>query len=162
MPHDQVVHPRHIIDALSNLDRAGNGRMLADLEAREPQLASYAMEHLSILHGALMDLGAPAKRTQRVYQRTEGLLLVCLQAQRTAHRELWDTEPLPPPSGITPYLAPVTAGCPLCGSPNGYAEASAVPVSEACARSFRCHECSSRWSLICILTDRNPLPTTPS
>ena len=138
MPHDQVVTPRHLLEAQMLLERAGHGRFLRDLESREPEMANYLMENCSQLHGQLMALGGPARRTQRLYLQMEALLLVCLRAQRDAHRELWDDQdpPGPAPPRVTPfdpfppatlllagpvdhylpgYVLAATSGCPLCG-----------------------------------------------
>jgi hypothetical protein len=89
------------LEAQSVAERLGNGRMLQDLETREPELASYLMECCSQLYGRLMDLGGPTKRTQQFYRRMERLVLICLHAQHEAQRELWD-----PDSPIKPATPP--------------------------------------------------------
>ena len=47
MPQDQVVTPRHLLDAQLPFARSNNGRFLKNLERCEPELANYLMESLA-------------------------------------------------------------------------------------------------------------------
>ena len=187
MPHDQVVTPRHLLDAQLQFDRSSNGRFLKDLEHREPELANYLMESLSQFYSRLTALGGPARRTQQVYQRIESCILICLCAQRSAHRELWDTDlpaetgaqsgspaaqnatailPAATPSAEPPivvippdgYQRSITTTCPLCGSQHHTVAEPQVVESSFCISVLRCHDCGNIWSLVTTRSDRRPLP----
>jgi len=63
---------------------------MAELEQVEPELASYVMEELSLVHRDLLTLAGPPKRTARLQKRVELLALTCVTALREAHLELWE------------------------------------------------------------------------
>jgi hypothetical protein len=74
---------------LSQVKRQGLHKAMAALEQVEPDLAGYLMEELSLVHQKLFHLGAAPKRTRWLVCRTEALVLVCVDALRRAHGELW-------------------------------------------------------------------------
>jgi hypothetical protein len=89
MPSDQQVHPRLILRALGRLQRQGRRVMLEELEQAEPELASYLMENLSLIHRRLSSQIASEAKLRGIHRRIEELCLVCLEALRQGHRELW-------------------------------------------------------------------------
>lgn len=89
MKSDATVTARMILDAIAELDRRGSEQMLRTLEQIEPELASFTMERLSLLHGKLIALGGPPKRTARVLRQVETTVLVCIMALRTATYQAW-------------------------------------------------------------------------
>lgn len=89
MASDAIVTARMILDAIAELDRRGAEQMLRTLEQIEPELASFAMERLSLLHGRLIGLGGPPKRTSRVLRQFETTVLVCITAMRAASYSGW-------------------------------------------------------------------------
>ena len=91
MASDRLVSPKLILESHLQLQRQGSGKMMAELEQLEPDLAEWLMENLSLIHQKLLTTGASPKRVQSVYRRIEGLVLVCLHAQRQAHHEFWNT-----------------------------------------------------------------------
>ena len=100
MATDPPVSAKLILNALLELQRQGPERAMELLEKAEPELAGYLMEHLSLIHQKLVELGAPAKQTLRLQRRIESLLLVCIMAQRQACRligELAEEGDPPPP-----------------------------------------------------------------
>ena len=76
------VNARMILRALAEVRRKGNQRTLEELEKSEPDLAEHLMEGASAVYHDLLELGAPAKQTQRLYQKIEALVLVCVMAAR--------------------------------------------------------------------------------
>jgi hypothetical protein len=78
-----------VLDALLELRRRGRQRAWEELEQVEPDLASYAVETLSVLHAGLLRLGGRAKQTARVLQQAESLVLVCVTALRRGGYEQW-------------------------------------------------------------------------
>lgn len=95
MATDPSVSAKLILDSLLHLQRQGPERAMEQLEKAEPELAGYLMEHMSLIHQKLLELGAPAKQTLRLQRRIESLLLVCIMAQRQACRPLGE---LPEPA----------------------------------------------------------------
>jgi hypothetical protein len=97
MSSDQQVTSRIILQSLLELKRQGTTTApLEHLEQVEPDLACYVMETLSDLHHQLLALGAPAKRTRRIYSQVELFVLVCITALRKGHYELWRQTQGPP------------------------------------------------------------------
>src|SRR2546423_7735641 len=89
MTRDQQVSAKAVLRAVLKLRRQGTGRAMAELEQVEPDLASYVMEELSLVHRDLLALAGPPKRTSRLQRRIELLALTCVAALREAHYELW-------------------------------------------------------------------------
>lgn len=89
MISDATVTARMILDAIAELERRGSEQMLRTLEQVEPELASFTMERLSLLHGRLIALGGPVKRTARVLRQVETTVLVCITAMRAASYKAW-------------------------------------------------------------------------
>jgi hypothetical protein len=92
MISDQQVTSQIILQSLLELERQGATATLQRLVEVEPDLASYLMESLSSLHGNLLALGLPARKTQRLYRQVQSLTLVCILALRKGHHELWRNE----------------------------------------------------------------------
>jgi hypothetical protein len=84
-----MLTARMILDAVHELERRGAEHLLRTLEQVEPELASYAMERLSALHGRLVALGGPPKRTAATLRHAQMTLLVCIGAMRAAHLAEW-------------------------------------------------------------------------
>jgi hypothetical protein len=89
MESDQQVSVGTILRSLLQLRRQGSTRMLQDLEQHEPELASYMMENLSLVHQRLSELIGPQRPLRRVQRQIEHLLLVCIDALRQGQYELW-------------------------------------------------------------------------
>jgi hypothetical protein len=111
MASDQQVNSQLILQSLLELQRQGPTPAMEHLEKVEPDLASYLMETLSLVYHKLLALGAPAKKTQRVYRQIQTMALVCIVSLRKGHHELWrdttmgegikqlepaDEDPIPP------------------------------------------------------------------
>jgi hypothetical protein len=90
MTRDQQVSAQAVLRAVLRLRRQGSGRAMAELEQVEPDLASYVMEELSLVHRDLLALAGPPKRTTRLQKRVELLAMTCVTALREAHLELWE------------------------------------------------------------------------
>src|SRR5947199_7840500 len=88
MTSDQQVNSQIILQALLELQRQGPTPAMQHLEKVEPDLASYLMETLSLIYHRLLALGAPAKKTQRVYRQIQ-IMAVCIVSLRKGHHELW-------------------------------------------------------------------------
>lgn len=89
MASDATVTPRLILDAVHELERRGADHVLRTLEQVEPELLNYVMERLSALHGRLIALGGPPKRTARALRHAQATILVCIGAMRAAHLAEW-------------------------------------------------------------------------
>jgi uncharacterized ferredoxin-like protein len=89
MASDATVTPRLILDAVHELERRGAQDVLRTLEQVEPELLNYVMERLSALHGRLIALGGPPRRTARALRHAEATILVCIGAMRAAHLAEW-------------------------------------------------------------------------
>jgi len=76
------VNAKMILRALAKVRRKGNQRMLEELEKSEPDLAEQLMEGASAVYHELLELGAPAGQTRRLYQQIEALVLTCIAAVR--------------------------------------------------------------------------------
>jgi hypothetical protein len=92
MASDQQVSAQAVLQAVLRLRRQGNQRTLQELETLEPDLASFVMEELSLVHRDVLTLGGPPRRSQRLQRRVERLALACVTAMREAHYQLWQTE----------------------------------------------------------------------
>ena len=86
---DRQVSARSILRAQAELRRVGTDQAMQRLEQAEADLAEYLMEGLSEVYQRLLALGGPPKRTQRAYRLVQSLLLVCVEALRQSHYELW-------------------------------------------------------------------------
>ena len=91
-PSDQQVTAGAILRSVLELQRQGHDPAMEHLEQVEPDLAGYLMENLSLLHQALLGLGAAPKKTRRVYRLVQTLALVCVTSLRKAHFELWEEQ----------------------------------------------------------------------
>jgi len=89
MASDQQVSARAVLDAVMELRRQGPAQVIEHLEQVEPELTNYLLESLSQIHQHLMMLGAPSRRTQRVYRQVQAMALVAITALRNGHFELW-------------------------------------------------------------------------
>jgi hypothetical protein len=89
MASDRTVTARDVLRALLNVRREGTGRLLEDLERREPDLAEYLLEELTAVHGLMAAAGVPPRDARRVYRRVEAGALVLLAAVGAAHARLW-------------------------------------------------------------------------
>lgn len=89
MASDQQVTAKTVLDAELALRRSGAKKALEELEQVEPDLTNYLLESLSDLHRKLLDLGGPAKASQRMFLDVQHLTLVCITALRRGHFELW-------------------------------------------------------------------------
>jgi hypothetical protein len=89
MASDQQVSAQAVLRAVMRLRRQGNARTMAELEALEPDLASFIMEELALVHRDVLALAGPPRRSQRLQRRVEALALACVTALREAHYQLW-------------------------------------------------------------------------
>jgi hypothetical protein len=89
MAGDRLVSARAVLRALAGLRRQGSTRVMRQLEQAEPDLAEHLLEGLSLLHQKLSALGGPPRATRQLLQEIEALVLVCIEALRQAHYELW-------------------------------------------------------------------------
>jgi len=89
MPTDQQVTAKMILDAVLDLERRGPVQVLRQLEALEPELASYFLENLTLLHQRIMKLGGPIRQSQRLLREIQALTLICILALRNGHLEMW-------------------------------------------------------------------------
>ena len=64
MASDQMVSARDVLDALTEVQRRGDERVMEELEQLEPDLASYVMETLSLINLRLMEMRGRPKETQ--------------------------------------------------------------------------------------------------
>ena len=89
MASDQVVSARAVLDAEMSLRRLGSHRALHELEQVEPDLTSYLLESLTDIHQSILTLGGTSKASQRAFMEVQRLALVCINALRRGHFELW-------------------------------------------------------------------------
>jgi len=92
MASDQHVTSKIILQTLLELQRQGSTASLEQLEQLEPDLACFVMERLGEVHRRLLNLGGKPKASQRLYHQIEELILVCIQAQRLSHYQLWQDQ----------------------------------------------------------------------
>src|SRR5688572_14341236 len=101
---DQLVWSEDILRAVMQLRRQGISRVMAELEARERDLAEYVMEETTAIHHDLSATGGNAKQVRRLHHRVQSLILVVVLSLRQAQARLWqqdepsapDDEPAPP------------------------------------------------------------------
>jgi hypothetical protein len=91
MASDQTVS-RDILRAILEQRRIGNGAAIELLERVEPDLVEFVMEELGQIHKRLLESGASAKHTQRLFRRIETLAVVAVLALRQGHARLWQHE----------------------------------------------------------------------
>lgn len=103
MPDTPMVTAQIILRAERDFRRRGLQRILLELEKSEPDLAEYAFESLTELHQQLLNLGGPAKHTQRLFNHMQTVVMVCIQAMRQAYDGGLNTPApsSPPPAGPT-------------------------------------------------------------
>ena len=89
---DGIVRARTVLDCVLQLQRQGTHSAMQRLEQTEPDLANYLFETLSAIHQSLLELHAPAARTRRAYRQIELMSLVCIEALRRSHAELWQDD----------------------------------------------------------------------
>jgi hypothetical protein len=99
MASDQQVNAGDVLRALSRLRRQGIDQIMRELEAVEPDLASFVMEEFSLVHRDLLALGGPPKRSRRAQRRIQDLVAVSVMALREAHHRLWQTASVGTPLG---------------------------------------------------------------
>jgi hypothetical protein len=86
---DGIVRPRTVLDCVLHLQHHGTTLAIQLLEQTEPELANYLLETLTAIHQSLGNLQAPAAQTRRVYRQIKVMTLVCIEALRRSHSELW-------------------------------------------------------------------------
>lgn len=101
MASDRLITAEHILKAVMEYDRRGSRRVLSEWEKLEPDMAEFLMESLTRLYHRLTDLGLAGSDARKVLRRAEKSALVCVIAQRNAHRELWERDQGEPPSSPT-------------------------------------------------------------
>jgi hypothetical protein len=89
MASDQQVSARDVLRALARLRRQGIDEAMRELEALEPDLASFVMEEFSLVYRDLLALGGSPKRSRRAQRRVQDLVVVSVLALREAHHRLW-------------------------------------------------------------------------
>lgn len=89
MTGDQTVSAQAILRAELMLRRKGLPQILTELEQVEPDLASYAFESLSDVHQQLLHLGGNAKRSRRLFDQIQNLVVTCIESLREGHYQLW-------------------------------------------------------------------------
>jgi hypothetical protein len=103
---DRLVDSKLILEALSELKRRGNKRVMAELESIEPELAGHIMEELSAIYQDLGKTGASNRQLRDLYRQIESLVLLSILALRNAQRRLWENDsednPPSPPSADSP------------------------------------------------------------
>ena len=92
MPSDQMVDAKVILEAMAEIKRTGINPLMEELEATEPDLASFLMEELSLIHKRLLDTSARHKQVQRLQRQVTSLVLVAIRSLRKAHHRLWQEE----------------------------------------------------------------------
>ena len=89
---DGIVRARTVLGCVLQLQRQGTRTAMQRLGQTEPDLANYLFETLSVIHQSLLELHAPAARTRRAYRQIELMSLVCIEALRRSHAELWQDD----------------------------------------------------------------------
>jgi hypothetical protein len=89
---DGMVRPRIILDCVLQLQRSGTTPAMLRLEQTEPDLAEYLLESLSSIHHDLHRLHGPPSKTRRLYRQISVMTLVCIEALRQSHYELWQQQ----------------------------------------------------------------------
>ena len=112
MPNDSIVAARMVLQAQLELQRMGHRRVLAMLEAREPDLTEWILESTTALYHQVLNTGAEPRHARRIHHAAEATVLVSVLALRKAHVALWadgpgkdiqarleaPTPPVPPPA----------------------------------------------------------------
>jgi len=86
---DGIVRPRTVLDCVLQLQHHGTMPAKQRLEETEPDLAEYLLESLTAVYHGLFNLHAPPVKTRKVYRQIEIMTLVCIEALRRSHAELW-------------------------------------------------------------------------
>ena len=89
---DGILRPRTVLDCVLHLQHHGTTLAMQQLEQTEPELANYLLETLTAIHQNLGNLHAPAAKTRTVYRQVEVMTLVCIDALRRSHAELWQQQ----------------------------------------------------------------------
>lgn len=89
MTADATVTSKLVLESVNELERRTPDQVLRTLERTEPELLNYVLERLSALHGRLIALGGPPKRTARALRHAQATILVCNGAMRAAHLAEW-------------------------------------------------------------------------
>jgi hypothetical protein len=101
---DRLVDAKAILEALSDLKRRGNKAVMAELESIEPELASVAMEELSLIYQSLSRTGLKTRQLRELYRQIESLVLISILSLRNAQIRLWEADsdnPSSPPQPDT-------------------------------------------------------------
>ncbi|MEX0886752.1 MAG: hypothetical protein WD009_09960 [Phycisphaeraceae bacterium] len=77
-----TVQAQDVLRAIHELHRRGTAYVIDMLDEHEPALTDHLTEALSLVHREVLNLGGPARASQRVYWRVEELTLVCVLALR--------------------------------------------------------------------------------
>ena len=71
-----------VLSALAQIRRRGQWPLLQELEPVEPDLTSYILEELSLIHGTLVKTGAKPKGLRQAQRQVQSLVLVCVLSLR--------------------------------------------------------------------------------
>jgi hypothetical protein len=102
MPSDKLVQSQDLLYAVMEVRRRGNQKLIEELEAREPELAEYVLEELTVIHQKIAAVGARTKQIRALDRRIEGLMHVVAQALRAGYGRLladFDPDGTDPDSG---------------------------------------------------------------
>ena len=99
MASDQLVSAGDVLRAVLRMRRQGLDIFMRELEATEPDLASFVMEEFSLVHRDLLSLGGPPQRSRRAQRRIENLIVVTVTALREAHQRFWQASAAGTPLG---------------------------------------------------------------
>jgi hypothetical protein len=89
---DQLVDPKAMLEAISELKRRGNDVIMKELELIEGELASFIFEVESLIYKTLVQNGVASKRLRKLIVQIESMALVCVLALRQAQLRLWQQE----------------------------------------------------------------------
>jgi hypothetical protein len=76
------VNAAAVLSALAQVKRHGQWPLLQELEHAEPELTSFILEELSLIHGTLVRTGAKHKAVRRAQRQVQSLVLVCVLSLR--------------------------------------------------------------------------------
>jgi hypothetical protein len=99
---DGIVRARTVLDCVLHLQHHGTTLAMQQLEQTEPELANYLLETLTTIYHSLGKLHASAAKTRKVYRQLEVMTLVCIEALRRSHAELWQQQIEGPPGENVP------------------------------------------------------------
>lgn len=107
MATDRLVTSKHVLKAVTELERRRSREVLSEWERLEPDLMEFVLERLTDFYHELLDAGLSGMRARRLYRQGEMILMVSLIALRRAQREAWVDDPpesdsAPPDSLIPP------------------------------------------------------------